>query len=111
MWAAGSAIVDGKPWPVLGNGRVRVPAGPHVVENGRPQNNIKIVDLNAILRRASVNEKSVTFEYSSDSRAIVRFDRRPERVDLDAEPWSGACLSGTNCVLILPHGSHRVTAN
>jgi hypothetical protein len=110
-WSAADALVDGKPWPMLNRGRVRLPAGAHVIEPGMARDGLKIADLNATLRRAGVEGKRVTFEYSSDSRAIVRFDRKPGRVEVDGVTLAASCLSGSDCALLLPRGDHRVSAN
>ena len=67
---------------------------------------ISLIDLNAKLRSASVESgKRVVFEYSSDSRAIARFDRKPSHVEVD-----GAAYPPDSTVL-LPRGDHRVTAS
>jgi hypothetical protein len=110
-WSAADALVDGKPWPMLSKGRVRLPAGSHVIEAGMAGDGLKIADLNATLKRAGVEGKRVTFEYSSDSRAIVRFDRKPARVEVDGVALAVSCLNGSDCALLLPRGEHRVSAN
>jgi hypothetical protein len=110
-WNAADALVDGKTWPMLNKGRVRVPAGSHVIEPGVARDGLRITDLNATLRRAGVEGKRVTFEYSSDSRAIVRFDRKPARVEVDGVALAASCLNGSDCALLLPRGEHRVSAN
>jgi hypothetical protein len=110
-WSAADALVDGKPWPMLNKGRVRLPAGSHVIEPGAARDGLRITDLNATLRRAGVEGKRVTFEYSSDSRAIVRFDRKPARVEVDGVALAASCLNGSDCALLLPRGEHRVSAN
>ena len=110
-WAGTSAMVDGKPWPVLGNGRVRLPAGAHVIEAGAPRDGLTITDFNGTLRSAISEGKRVMFEYSSDSRAVVRFDRKPARVEVDGVVLVGGCLEESVCTLLLPRGEHRVSAN
>jgi hypothetical protein len=110
-WNTAGALVDGKPWPMLNKGRVRVPAGSHVIEPGMARDGLTITDLNATLRRASVEGKRVMFEYSSDSRAIVRFDRKPARIEVDGVAPALSCMNGSDCALLLPRGEHRVSAN
>ena len=111
MWSRGDALVDGKAWPVSGNGRVRIPAGAHVIDTGAARDGLTITDLNATLRRASVEGKRVVFEYSSDSRAIVQFDRQPTRVEVDGVAISASCLGESGCSMMLPRGDHRVSSN
>jgi hypothetical protein len=103
-WAASGALVDGKPWPALSATALRLPAGSHVVEPAAKLDVISLVDLNAKLVSASVQGDHVTFEYSSDSRAIARFDRKPSRLEVDGMPYA------TDGTVLLPRGDHRVTA-
>jgi hypothetical protein len=110
LWNEGGAMVDGKPWPLLSKTLVRLPAGKHVVEPGGHRAGIAVVDLNAKLRSASADGKRVTFEYSSDSRAIVRFDRKPVRMELDGLSFVPDCVASSNCAVLLPGGDHRVSS-
>ncbi|MEP6715935.1 MAG: hypothetical protein ABJC09_10190 [Terriglobia bacterium] len=102
------ALVDGKPWPMQSKNIVRLPAGPHTVEPGSKRNAIGIPDLNARLLSASTEGKKTTFEYSSESRAIVKFDRKPSRMELDGQIYTGNCMELTDCTVMLPLGRHRV---
>src|SRR5581483_7754660 len=100
------ALVDGKPWPVMSAEAVFLPAGIHTVEPGPKRDAIAVVDLNAKLRSAAVESgRRIAFEYSSDSRAIVRFDRKPSRVDVDGEVVP-ACEMQGECSVMLPRGAH-----
>jgi hypothetical protein len=105
QWGGEGASVDGKPWPVLSATDVRLPPGPHIIEPAARRDAITLLDLNAKLRSASADTKRITFEYSSDSRAIARFDRKPVRVEVD-----GSSIAPAE-VMLLPRGDHRVTAN
>ena len=111
VWNRNGAMVDGKAWPFMSKGRVRIPAGAHVIEPGAERGGLTITDLNATLRRASVEGKRVVFGYSSSSRAIVQFDRKPLRVEVDGVAYAGTCLGESGCALLLPRGEHQVSAN
>jgi hypothetical protein len=117
-WAADEgALVDGKPWPMQSPTVLFLPAGSHTVEPAPKRDGISVVDLNARLRAAAAESvKRLTFDYSSDSRAIVRFDRRPARMEVDGEIFPAKSLSATcaepgDCAVLLPRGTHHVTAN
>jgi hypothetical protein len=97
--------VDGKPWPVQSATALRLPRGSHVIEPAAKRDGLALIDLNAQLQSASAEGRRITFEYSSDSRAIARFDRKPAHIELD-----GFAIGATE-VLLLPRGVHRVTAN
>jgi len=107
-WSVGGAMVDGKPWPLQSPTGVRVPAGAHSIAAGPKRAEIAVLDLNAKLRSASVEGNRAVFEYSSDSRAIVRFDRRPQALEIDGNPLPQQCGEGTECTVMLPRGDHRV---
>jgi hypothetical protein len=109
LWPADGATVDGKPWPAIAAGLLRLPAGPHVVARAPKREGITLSDLNATLLAAAVEGKRVAVTYRSESRAIARFDRRPVSVEIDGAPSQAACLEATNCVLLLPEGQHRIT--
>ena len=104
-WAAAGALVDGKPWPAQSPTALRLTPGPHTIEPAPKRDTIALIDLNAKLRSASESGKRIMFEYSSDSRAIARFDRKPSRVEVDGAPIAA------DAVILLPRGDHRVTAS
>jgi hypothetical protein len=106
-WTAGAALVDGKPWPAQSATTLRLPAGPHEVEPAAARREaISLIDLNAKLRSASaLSGKRVAFEYSSESRAIARFDRKPSHIDVDGTPYP------VDATVLLPRGDHRVTVS
>ncbi len=105
-WTTGGALVDGKPWPAQSKTMLHLTAGAHVVEPAPKREGISLIDLNARLRSASVEPgKRVVFEYSSESRAIARFDRTPSHVEVD-----GVAYPADSAVL-LPRGEHRVSAS
>lgn len=100
-WSEG-ALVDGKPWPVQSATSLHLPAGAHSIEAAPRRNGIAMIDLNAKLRSAAADGARITFEYSSASRAIARFNRKPVRVEVD-----GIALAETD-IILLPRGDHRV---
>jgi hypothetical protein len=110
-WAGEGALVDGKLWPAQSATALLLPAGSHVVEPAAKREAISLIDLNAKLRSASVESgKRVAFEYTSESRAIARFDRKPSRMEVDGVPYSAACPVPGECAVLLPRGDHRVIA-
>jgi hypothetical protein len=110
-WGGEGALVDGKPWPAQSTSALHLPAGTHVIEPAAKREGIALIDINAKLRAASTEPgKRIAFEYSSDSRAIARFDHRPSRMEVDGLAYSTACSSPGDCAVMLPHGDHRVTA-
>jgi hypothetical protein len=105
-WTAEGALVDGKPWPVQSATALHLPAGAHVVEPAPRREALSLIDLNAKLRSASVESgRRVAFEYSSESRAIARFDRKPSHIDVDGTPYPA------DVTVLLPRGDHRVTVS
>jgi hypothetical protein len=110
-WTGEAALVDGKPWPVLGAALIRLPAGAHTIEPAARKEPISLIDLNATLRSAAVESgRRIAFEYSSDSRAIARFDHKPSHLEVDGAPLPAACVESSDCAVLLPHGVHRVVA-
>lgn len=109
-WNSGGALVDGKPWPFISKSLVRLPAGKHVVEPAVHREGISVIDLNARLRSATVEGKRLFFDYSSDSRAIVRFDRKPVQLEVDGVPIAPNCIASSDCAMLLPGGNHRVSS-
>jgi hypothetical protein len=114
VWNGDGALVDGKPWPFLSKSLVRLTAGKHVIEPTAHREGISVVDLNAKLRSASAEGKRLSFQYSSDSRAIVRFDRKPVHMELDGFAFSPGCVSSrdavNDCAILLPGGDHSVSS-
>jgi riboflavin synthase alpha subunit len=72
---------------------------------------MSLIDLNANLRSAAESGKRITFEYSSDSRAIARFNRKPSHIDIDGAPLTIACVDAADCAVLLPRGTHQVIAS
>ncbi len=111
-WTGDAVLVDGKPWPAQSAAVVRLPAGAHTVEAAGKRQAISLIDLNGTLRSASMEAgRRMNFEYSNDSRAIARFDRRPEMLQVDGAPFSVNCSAAGECAVLLPRGEHRVSLN
>jgi hypothetical protein len=110
VWNADGAFVDGKAWPMQSPHLVRLAAGAHTVEPAPKRAGLSVLDLNATLRSASVEVRRISFDYSSSSRAIVRFDRKPASMEIDGLPYSVSCLESSDCTVMLPSGDHRVSA-
>jgi hypothetical protein len=109
--ATEGAIVDGKPWPAQSSTTLHLPAGSHVIEAAAKREGMSLIDLNANLRSAAESGKRITFDYSSDSRAIARFNRQPSRIEVDGTPLTITCESAADCAVLLPRGTHQVIAS
>ncbi len=108
VWSGG-ATVDGKPWPLITAEGVHLPAGEHLVQPATARTGISITDLNAKLLSASADAGRATFHYSSNSRAIAQFDRKPASMTLDGHAFAVECVEQSNCAVLLPRGEHSVT--
>lgn len=106
----GAATVDGKAWPVESDGFIRLPGGRHVMETAQETHAIRVLDLNARLIDAGVNDGRIAVEYDSDSRAVVRFDRKPARMAVDGAAFPAQCQGSGECAVLLPRGRHRIEA-
>ena len=102
----GPAVVDGRPWPVAGDGIVWLPGGAHVLEPGQLDPPLYVQRLNADLRSASVVEDSVEFAYSAQARALATVSRRPVSIEVDGEAYEPEWFGERT--LALPRGQHIV---
>jgi hypothetical protein len=109
IWPGGGALVDGKPWPLVTDSAILLPAGTHLAQPAPRRQGISITDLNATLLSATAEGKEVTFRYSGRSRAIVRFDRKPAGISVDGEMFRDECMEGSECAVLLPRGEHSVS--
>jgi hypothetical protein len=108
-WTSEGALVDGKPWPVRSESALHLPAGRHTVESAPRPDSIVLTDLNATLRSAEIaSGKRILFDYSSESRAIARFDRTPSRIEVDGVMLPSGCEGTVGCAVLLPRGAHQV---
>jgi hypothetical protein len=102
----GPAVVDGRVWPVAGDGVVWLPAGGHVVEKGTNLPPLRLDRLNADLRSAAVTEDGVEFSYSASSRALATVSPWPDVVEIDGERHDPQRFGEST--LVLPRGQHIV---
>jgi hypothetical protein len=110
-WAGEGALLDGKPWPVQSSTAIRVPAGVHTIEPAVKREAIALIDLNATLLSAAIESgRRIAFEYTTESRAIARFDHKPSHLEVDGTPLPTRCVETGECAVLLPHGKHRVVA-
>ncbi|MEO8659020.1 MAG: hypothetical protein ABI693_11145 [Bryobacteraceae bacterium] len=106
----GAAQVNGKAWPVAGDGIVWLPRGAMAVEPAKEQPAVRILDYNADLQTASALESGVEISYSSKSRAYFLLNAAPYAVELDGGPWQAEAQKvGERYLLTLPRGQHLVT--
>jgi len=108
----GPARVNGKPWPVAGDGVVWLPPGPCVLERATQSPPLHLIDFNGDLRTATATGSGIDFTYTSPARAFAVLDRKPSKIELDGEaaaveasPVAGGWL------LTLPRGQHLVSVS
>ena len=102
----GSALVDGKPWPVASDKILWLPKGAHSIEPAEKATALKILDFNGELKSAKVTSQGVEFAYQSSARAMATLEHLPRKVDIDG---AEAKPEFAGNVLILPRGQHLVT--
>ena len=104
----GAAAIDGMPWPVAGQGTVRVPAGAHVLTPSSTRPPVSILDLAAELTSATATASASEIGYEAQARAWTLLDRKPARIELDGAPSQIVPLAlGDGTWLVeLPRGQH-----
>ena len=102
----GTALVDGKPWPVASDTTVWLPGGTHSVEPGFKATGLRVTGFNGELKSASITATGVQLAYRSSARALATVDPLPRRVEIDGAEVQ-AQTSGK--VIFLPRGQHLVT--
>ncbi|MEP7362480.1 MAG: hypothetical protein ABI972_04425 [Acidobacteriota bacterium] len=107
----GAAAVDGKLWPVGGQGTVRIPGGAHTITQAQSRAPISILDLGAELTSASASDSSSEIGYDSQARAWTLLDRKPARIELDGAPAEimPLALGDGTWLVELPRGQHLAT--
>ncbi len=104
---SGPAAVDGRVWPVTSEGTVWVPAGEHTIAPAVTAPALTLRDFNGELDSAVALRDGVEIAYRSSSRAFVRLDRRPARVEIDGfEESLEITEADGGFVLSLPRGQH-----
>ncbi|MEO8097459.1 MAG: hypothetical protein ABI811_07130 [Acidobacteriota bacterium] len=102
----GSALVDGRPWPVRSEAVLWLSAGTHSVEASTVELPLRLTGINADLSSATALPNGLEFVYSSSARAFAILDKPAASVEIDGEAapsQAGATL------LMLPRGQHLVT--
>ena len=102
----GPVSLDGQSWPVRDDAIVWVPAGSHLLEPSAGQPPARVLDFNGDLESAAIRPGGIELVYTSESRALVKLDRRPVRLTVDGRSVSPE-LMGED-VLQLPRGKHTV---
>jgi hypothetical protein len=106
----GGARVDGRLWPVRGDGVVWLPAGAHTVEPTDAAPPLHLLALNANLRSAGASTRAIEFAYQSSSRALALVDKCPRVIELDGEAAKVEVRdAGGAYLLLLPRGQHLVS--
>jgi hypothetical protein len=104
----GSALVDGKPWPLTDGSTVWLPAGAHTLEGAPAGPETRILDFNGDLQSAEASSGGdLQLSYQSSGRAIAILEKKPSALKLDGREMDPEMLSsGPNWALLLPRGRH-----
>ena len=116
------ALLDGRPWPAVSDGRALIPAGEHRLSvispqpfeaflerfRGRAPLSPRIKKLSAELLDAEFTERGIGLEYSGRTRTIVVVSSRPRRLVIDGEQYPLEVLAGDDgYAVMLPGDRHR----
>jgi hypothetical protein len=101
----GSAMVDGKLWPVASKDTLWLMDGAHAIEPAKTEVPLRLTDLNAELKAATSFSNGLEFVYQSSARAFAILDREAGKVEIDGE----AADVADGKVLRLPRGQHIIT--
>ena len=101
----GPATVDGKYWAAGDGTTIRLPPGRHTIEPASQPPAVRLLDFNGDLKSIHALVDGVEFAYQSNSRALVRLDSSPRRIEIDGAETRPQ-MSGD--ILILPRGQHLV---
>lgn len=105
----GGALLNGRPWPVTDGETLWIPPGRHRLSASSQQLPLRLLDFSGTLLNAAVMSDGVRFHYSSESRAFVILDRRPERVLINGNVYKPRMLkNGEGWSLVLPQGTATV---
>lgn len=103
----GAVLVDGRLWPFADSQTAWLPPGRHTIEPAAAQPPLRLLDLNADLKAASLTAAHLEFAYESSARAMARFDQAVTRIEVDGVE---ARVERAGDVLLLPRGQHYVSA-
>jgi len=105
----GDVLVDGKLWPVRSGGTVWLPAGTHAVTSTNVRPGLPVLDLNAVLLKASATDAQTELEYRAASRALMLVPALPRVVEVDGKAVTPRTWNAPDGIVIeLPPGEHRV---
>ena len=104
---SGGALVNGRPWPVIGDGTLWLPAGAHVLERDENEPPIRVLEFNGELKSAQVTGAAIELSYESGARAMAILSAAPSAIEIDGQRAEPALLPGN--VLLLPRGQHILT--
>jgi hypothetical protein len=107
----GTAMVNGRPWPVADERTLWLPPGPVAIEPSQTVLPLRVLDFNGDLKSAAVQGGSVDLAYSSAGRAIAILDRRPASVEVDGANANPPILDAGagRFAVLLPRGQHLIT--
>lgn len=107
----GSAIVNGRLWPIADDRTLWLPPGPVAIEPSLAQLPLRVLDFNGDLKSAAVQGGSVDVAYASSGRAIAVLDRRPASVEIDGAAAKPVILEAGpgRFAVLLPRGQHLIT--
>jgi uncharacterized protein YdaL len=109
--------IDGVPVTAGRENHFLIPAGRHTIDTspdvarGFSDHGIRpgILSISGELLSAVYTARTITFEYSSNGRTLVSFDREPTDIHVDGVPGEYATMKGNDCYSVfLPPGRHRV---
>ena len=101
----GTALVDGRPWPVQDGETVWLPAGRHSLEPASQAPRTRLLDLTGELLSAASSRGALEFAYRSSARAYAILDKPPGKVKIDGAAVRPLMLGLS---LALPSGRHSV---
>ena len=103
----GSALVDGKDWPVAESGMIWIPAGSHTLTLSALKHSFSLLSLTGDLLSARYKDDAIELTVTGNSRSIARFNSPVSRVQLDGKPFE---IPRNATGLLLPRGPHTVIA-
>jgi uncharacterized protein YdaL len=110
--------IDGVPLSPSRDNEYMIPAGAHALIVGETQGTTfstheletRILSLTGNLLSVTYGMRRLSFEYASDTRALVALNREPTSVSVDGAQYPVAFLKGNDCYTItLPPGRHAVS--
>jgi hypothetical protein len=102
----GPALVDGRPWPVMNDEVIWLPAGAHTIEPASKAAPALVLDFNGELISASIAGEQIQLAYRASARVLAALDRTPGKMEIDGVKTEPVMQGNT---LVLPRGQHLVT--